>query len=189
MPWLINRNHFQYKLYTLEMQLLQHVLLPHQFIFVQLEVADTGSIEKFRGSIPTNYFRHIHAIILMYDVTNPSSLDDLEDWTTDAHHKTAGDSSITYTLIGNKVDRIQDETCLLRANVFGLKHEIPEKLQFKISAANNSEESLKEIFKTVASNIYATQTNRDPEEYYESGKSLIISEEHTDSGGKKCSKC
>lgn len=151
-------------------------------------MTDTGSIEKFRGSIPTNYFRYIQGVVLMYDLTKPPSLDDLEDWTADAHYKTASDTTITYALIGTRLDKIEDESCLRRASIFGLRHEIPEELQFKVSAVNESRESLLEAFRTLARSIYTTKMNRDPEDLHESGRSLVVSTEHTDSE-KRCFKC
>ena len=69
-----------------------------------MEVNDTGSIEKFRGSIPTNYFRFCQGVILIYDISNLTSLYDLEEWISDAHQKTAEDPGITYAMIGNKGD-------------------------------------------------------------------------------------
>lgn len=156
---------------------------------MQLEMTDTGSIEKFRGSIPTNYFRNIHAVVLIYDLTQSSTINGLEEWTSDAYSKTADDPSITYALVGNKADKPHDEMSKLRADIFVAKHSIPEVLHFKVSAVSDSTEALEEVFRTLARNIHAKQINRDPDGPYDSGASLIISDEHTDGGKRSCFSC
>lgn len=161
--------------------------------YMQLEVNDTGSIEKFRGSIPTNYFRRTHGVVLVYDLNNPSTLDDLEEWMIDAQSKTSEDPSITYMLVGNKRDKLQvgdPGNSSRRAEVFGLKYAIPNSLQFKISAASDSLESLRENFKTFAQRVYSAQTMREPEEEEgrETGASLLVSDQHK-TQKKSCQKC
>lgn len=121
-------------------------------------MTDTGNLEQFRGSIPTNYFRHSQGVVLVYDLTDPTSLYDLEDWMRDAYNKVPEDVAINYILIGNKLDRINngieshdDERC------FAERHNIPEALQFKIAASEESTESLRAIFQTIALSIHTTQ--------------------------------
>ena len=94
--------------------------------FFQLEVSDTGSTETYRDSVPTNYFRGCHGIVLVYDITNPASLYDLEDWMTDAYHKTGEDSTITYSLIGNKRDQMDSDLGLNDGKLFCTRHDISE---------------------------------------------------------------
>ena len=152
-------------------------------------MTDTGSIEKFRGSIPTNYFRNVQAVVLMYDLTQSSTINALEEWTSDAYSKTANDPSMTYALVGNKSDKPQDENSKLRAEVFMAKHSIPEELHFKVSAVSDSEETLDEVFRTLARNIHAKQKNRDPNDPYDSGASLIVSAENSESEKQRCFSC
>lgn len=157
----------------------------------QLEVNDTGSIERFRGSIPTNYFRHTQGVVLMYDLTDPTSLYDLEDWVTDANNKTCGDDIITYALIGNKLD--EHSTCDIGENsgrTFCARHAIPEKLQFQTSAAKESSESLLNIFEVLAREIYTVQMNKEPEESRSTEASLLISDKETVTAKRRgCSRC
>lgn len=156
---------------------------------------DTGSIERYRGSIPSNYFRHTQGVVLIYDLTDPTSLYDLEDWITDAYNKTCGDNAITYALIGNKLD--QYNACDLGANsgiTFSARHAIPEKLQFQTSAFKDSSESLLDIFETLAREIYTMQMSKEPEESRSGETSLLVSDRGhpgiTDMRERRgCSKC
>ena len=110
--------------------------------FFQLEVNDTGSTETYIETVspPITSFGGCHGIVLVYDITNPTSLYDLEDWMTDAYHKTGEDSTINYLLTHRK-HKISDG---LRSGgkLFSTRHDISEKLQFKLSAVNESKESL-----------------------------------------------
>ena len=159
--------------------------------FFQLEVSDTGSTETYRDSVPTNYFRGCHGIVLMYDITNPASLYDLEDWMTDAYHKTGEDSTITYSLIGNKRDQMDSVLGLNDGKLFCTRHDISENLQFKLSAVDESEESLHVIFETLAREIFAVQMNREPDDIGRS-QLMLLSNEAVDSpkgGGRKACTC
>ena len=152
-------------------------------------MSDTGSIERYRGSIPTNYFRYCHGVVLLYDLTDPTSLYDLEDWITDAYNKTSGEHSICYMLIGNKLDlavtQISDA-----GKSFGARHGIPEKLQFRTSAIGESKENLFRMFELLAREIYIMQKNREPEEVKASPDEGTV---HLDSenapNSSRCSNC
>jgi GTPase SAR1 family protein len=155
-------------------------------------VSDTGSIERFRGSIPSNYFRHAQGVVLIYDLTDPTSLYDLEDWMTDSYSKTSGDGDIVYTLIGNKLD--QYNACDVGANsgkTFCARHAIPEKLQFQTSAFKDSRESLLSIFEVLAREIYTMQMDKEPVDSQSSSRTLLLIPEEevhtaTDTGKKGC---
>jgi len=99
----------------------------------------------------------------VYDLTDPTSVDDLEEWISDAANKTREDPDITYVLIGNKRDAVVEDAISNAGEMFSLKHGISEHLQFKVSALTDSLDYLKDIFMTIAQNIYATQTNNNPE--------------------------
>ena len=65
---------------------------------------DTAGQERFR-SITTGYFKQSHGLILLYDITNKTSFDNLEKW-INAVTDTLGKNNKKYGLIllGNKVD-------------------------------------------------------------------------------------
>lgn len=69
---------------------------------IKLQVWDTAGQERFR-TITTAYYRGAMGIILVYDVTNFKSFDDIKVW-IDSISKNNDDTNIVKMLIGNKID-------------------------------------------------------------------------------------
>ncbi|CAG7702454.1 unnamed protein product [Allacma fusca] len=68
---------------------------------ISLSIWDTAGQERHR-SLVTNYVRDTHGALIVYDITDPSSLDDISIW-----DKFVTDNSLPETvkiLIGNKTD-------------------------------------------------------------------------------------
>ncbi|KAH0795519.1 small GTP-binding protein [Histomonas meleagridis] len=68
---------------------------------VKLQIWDTAGQEKFR-SIAKSYFRHSVGVILVYDITDRKSFDELSLWLNDVH--ALCDPNAAITMIGNKLD-------------------------------------------------------------------------------------
>ncbi|XP_049624234.1 ras-related protein Rab-26 [Suncus etruscus] len=72
---------------------------------VKLQIWDTAGQERFR-SVTHAYYRDAHALLLLYDVTNKASFDNIQAWLTEiqefAHH------NAVLMLLGNKVDSTQE---------------------------------------------------------------------------------
>ncbi|KAK3101143.1 hypothetical protein FSP39_001253 [Pinctada imbricata] len=68
---------------------------------VKLQIWDTSGQERFR-SITQGYYRNAHGAILVYDITNRESFQDVERWLNDVQQY-SGYSTINL-LIGNKSD-------------------------------------------------------------------------------------
>ena len=68
---------------------------------IKLQIWDTAGHEKFR-SITKSYFRHAVGVILVFDVNERKSFDDLSYWLNDIH--SLCDPNACITLIGNKID-------------------------------------------------------------------------------------
>ncbi|EAX94967.1 guanine nucleotide regulatory protein, putative [Trichomonas vaginalis G3] len=68
---------------------------------IKLQIWDTAGQEKFRA-IAKSYFRNAVGVILVYDITDRKSFDDLALWLNDVH--TLCDPNAAVTLIGNKLD-------------------------------------------------------------------------------------
>ena len=146
---------------------------------------DTGSVERYRDSVPTNYFRGCHGVVLVYDITNPTSLYDLEDWMTDAYHKTGEDSTITYSLIGNKVDQM--DSISKEEQHFCEEYGIPKSLQFKADASSESVQTLYGFFQTMAFSIHAKQCKRSSR--LDSEPTILVTSKDTFHKPKLCFKC
>ncbi|KAM9125845.1 ras-related protein Rab-26 [Pangshura tecta] len=72
---------------------------------VKLQIWDTAGQERFR-SVTHAYYRDAHALLLLYDVTNRASFDNIQAWLTEIHEYAQQD--VVLMLLGNKVDSTQD---------------------------------------------------------------------------------
>ena len=87
---------------------------------VNLNIWDTCGQEKFR-SMTKSYFREAHGILLVYDVSDRKSFDDLGLWLKEIKNSAPENSSIL--LVGNKIDLprvISNE----EGNEFAIKNKI-----------------------------------------------------------------
>lgn len=68
---------------------------------VNLQIWDTAGQERFR-TITTSYYRSADAILLVYDITDQLSFDNLNQWREDV--KTYAREGVNVLLLGNKLD-------------------------------------------------------------------------------------
>ena len=69
---------------------------------ISLDIWDTAGQERFR-SLALNYINNSHAFIFIYDISDKSSFDNLQNWIKMAFDKNK--NSIVNLLIGNKCDK------------------------------------------------------------------------------------
>ena len=62
----------------------------------------------------SSFYRGADACILVYDVTNPTSFDNIERWRETFISHSNPDESVSYYLIGNKVD-LEEERSISKA--------------------------------------------------------------------------
>ena len=74
---------------------------------VMLEVHDTGGMERY-ATIPRNYYTGVHGAIVLYDMTEPETLDNAPWWHREGTRN--GTESAVYMLMGNKVDAVKADT-------------------------------------------------------------------------------
>ena len=72
---------------------------------IKAQIWDTAGQERFR-TITTAYYRGVHGILLVYDVTNRASFDNVSNWIKQL--KDHATDSVTILLIGNKSDLISE---------------------------------------------------------------------------------
>ncbi|GLD66198.1 ras-related protein Rab-26-like protein [Lates japonicus] len=72
---------------------------------VKLQIWDTAGQERFR-SVTHAYYRDAHALLLLYDVTNKTSFDNIQAWLTEIHEYAQQD--VVLMLLGNKADATHD---------------------------------------------------------------------------------
>ncbi|XP_078081381.1 ras-related protein Rab-37 isoform X2 [Mustelus asterias] len=68
---------------------------------VKLQIWDTAGQERFR-SVTHAYYRDAQALLLLYDITNKSSFDNIRAWLTEVHEYAQQD--VVIMLLGNKAD-------------------------------------------------------------------------------------
>ncbi|XP_067390208.1 ras-related protein Rab-26 isoform X2 [Emydura macquarii macquarii] len=66
---------------------------------VKLQIWDTAGQERFRN-VTHAYYRDAHALLLLYDVTNRASFDNIQAWLTEIHEYAQQD--VVLMLLGNK---------------------------------------------------------------------------------------
>jgi Ras-related protein Rab-1A len=68
---------------------------------VKLQMWDTAGQERFR-SLTINYYRGAHIVILVYDITNMKSFNDLKEWKQLVEFQ---NPEAKYWVVGNKADK------------------------------------------------------------------------------------
>ncbi|ELU08199.1 hypothetical protein CAPTEDRAFT_3285 [Capitella teleta] len=115
---------------------------------VKLQLWDTAGQERFRKSMVQHYYRNVHAVVFVYDVTKVSSFENLPHWIgeCDRHNLT---SEVPRILVGNKCDmkeRVAVSTNM--AQKFADLHSMP---LFETSAKDNHKANhVEAIFLTIA---------------------------------------
>jgi len=70
-----------------------------------LQIWDTAGQERFQ-SLGTSFYRGADACLLVYDVTDSKSFENLETWQNEFLRQTDGDSSdFPFVVLGNKIDK------------------------------------------------------------------------------------
>uniref|UniRef100_A0A8C2AYD1 RAB26, member RAS oncogene family n=1 Tax=Cyprinus carpio TaxID=7962 RepID=A0A8C2AYD1_CYPCA len=67
---------------------------------LEIHIWDTAGQERFR-SVTHAYYRDAHALLLLYDVTNKASFDNIKAWLTEIHE--FAQQNVVIMLLGNKV--------------------------------------------------------------------------------------
>ena len=74
-------------------------------ITIEIQLWDTAGQEQYRSLAPV-YFRGSSGAIIMFDITNRLSFEDVDDW-LQTFRTESGDNTVMF-LIGNKIDREED---------------------------------------------------------------------------------
>jgi Ras-related protein Rab-33B len=96
----------------------------------------------------SHYYRNVHAILFVYDVTNPSTFENLGFWIEESN-KNMHNQQIPRILVGNKCDLVNDHAVPTNiAQRFADMHQMP---LFETSARDDSNhDHVESIFMTVA---------------------------------------
>nr|XP_033795373.1 ras-related protein Rab-33B [Geotrypetes seraphini] len=115
---------------------------------IKIQLWDTAGQERFRKSMVQHYYRNVHAVVFVYDVTNLASFLSLPSWIEECKQH-----SLTYDvpriLVGNKCDlRDEIQVPIDMAQKFADTQNMP---LFETSAKNpNDSDHVEAIFLTLA---------------------------------------
>ncbi|XP_029296327.1 ras-related protein Rab-33B-like [Cottoperca gobio] len=70
---------------------------------IKLQLWDTAGQERFRKSMVQHYYRNVHAVLFIYDVTSPATFSGLVSWIEECRQNSLG-QQIPRFLVGNKSD-------------------------------------------------------------------------------------
>ncbi|XP_068177760.1 ras-related protein Rab-33B-like [Antennarius striatus] len=104
---------------------------------IKLQLWDTAGQERFRKSMVQHYYRNVHAVLFIYDVTSPTSFQGLNSWIEECRRNSLG-QEIPRFLVGNKSDLrdphgTHDQVSQERARSFAKAHGM---MFFETSAKN-----------------------------------------------------
>jgi Ras-related protein Rab-1A len=123
---------------------------------VKLQIWDTAGQERFR-TITSSYYRGAHGIIIVYDVTDRQSFQNVEHWLKEIDKYATG--NVNKLLVGNKSD-LQSKKVVTydEAKEFADKHGI----KFLETSAKNSH-NVEQAFQTMAAEIKARVKTAGPQ--------------------------
>lgn len=118
---------------------------------IKLQIWDTAGQERFRKSMIAHYYRNVHAVLFVYDVTNPASFENLSFWIEEYNRNCAEGPNqhlVPRVLVGNKCDLDDSVVNTNMAQTFADMHQMP---LFETSAKDDSsQDNVEAIFITLA---------------------------------------
>ena len=150
------------------------------FYQFKIQLWDTAGLER-AGRMTSNYYNYSHAVLLMYDVTDLSSLGGLQMWYDNAVRDSNNNSNTLYFLVGNKIDETpgsievsENRAVSYAADVIKLPTE--NTISFRISAKTG--EGLNNLLEEVARILSGSKHQQKPD-----NDNIII--DRIDGGKKK----
>ena len=118
---------------------------------VKVQLWDTAGQERFR-TIAKSYYKGAHGIVLIYDVTNRKSYDNIRKWLVQIKNEAA--SKISIVLVANKID-CEDELREVKKEEGEVLAKNNNLKIFEASAKDNInvEESFKYIIEEINKNL------------------------------------
>ncbi|KAL7979452.1 hypothetical protein Chor_004610, partial [Crotalus horridus] len=120
---------------------------------IKVQVWDTAGQERFRKSMVEHYYRNVHAVVFVYDVTKMASFLNLKNWIEECNGH-AVPALVPKVLVGNKCDlRDQIQVPSSMALKFADAHNM---LLFETSAKDPKEsQNVESIFMCLACRLKA----------------------------------
>lgn len=150
---------------------------------MQVNLWDTGGQERY-DSMTANYYRHAHAVILVYDLGAEDTLYNLSDWINEARKNSRWSDRLVFALWGNKAnsDEIsaRDEAILAFMSTHGISMELSAKVSTHINdSVEKAFQTLIELVDKKFNQIAGDEPDRDTSR-------LLMSMDEPDHNGDKC---
>ena len=89
---------------------------------IKLDIWDLSGDDRYRTVLKT-YLKHIHAVIIVYDVTNPESFNNVKKWVEFV--ESAYNGKVVYILLANKIDKKKERLVNVDLGIrYALKNEM-----------------------------------------------------------------
>ena len=114
---------------------------------ISLQIWDTAGQDRFRA-ITKNYYKGAHGIVLIYDITNNQTFENVSKWVNQLHEEVS--LNVVIFLAGNKIDLEEKRE---------ISYEIGEKLAKELGctffeASAKTGVNIHEIFNELAESLY-----------------------------------
>ena len=116
---------------------------------IKLQIWDTAGQERYMA-LNKNLFQKVQGIILMYDLTNRESFENLNSW---LNLVTQNVSNKTIMLVGNKLDLAEEKRIVTETE--GRKVAEDNKILFS-EASGSSGENVDKVFTDISEKIYSS---------------------------------
>ncbi|XP_074531039.1 ras-related protein Rab-33A [Halichoeres trimaculatus] len=146
---------------------------------IKVQVWDTAGQERFRKSMVEHYYRNVHAVVFVYDVTKMASFHNLQTWIEECNgHRVS--ASVPRVLVGNKCDLVdQVQVPYNTALKFADSHKM---LLFETSAKDPKEsQNVDTIFMSLACRLKSQKSLLYRDVQREDGKVQLTQETDTKS--------
>ena len=149
------------------------IKLPSNKKKVKLQIWDTAGQERYMA-LNKNLFQKVQGIILMYDLTNRDSFENLNGW---LNLVTQNVSNKIIMLVGNKLDLAEEKRIVTETEGMMLAQE--NKILFS-EASGSSGVNVDKVFTDISEKIYSSIM----EEKHDKNDNFVISNDKKK--GKKC---
>jgi len=117
---------------------------------VKLKIWDSAGQERFR-SITSSYYREAHGILLVYDITDTPSYNNIPKWLDEVHRYVPQEKKVVKMLVGTKSDLTLKRTVTEEVPKAFARSQLPPMPFIETSAKANL--NVEECFQTIADAI------------------------------------
>lgn len=117
--------------------------------YIKIKVWDTAGQERFR-TITRQYYKNAEGMILIFDVTEKKTFDQVGDWVTSIMENKQKDAKVI--LVGNKIDCEERVITKEQGEELAQKYQLP---YFETSASTG--QNVQKIFEALAEEILKSQ--------------------------------